>query len=69
MVETLLQNMIMLTLLGGDHSARCFRAVVKLIFRKMNNPDIPTSTVTLRVGHIDAAKDTYKFYRRPLHIS
>jgi hypothetical protein len=45
---------------GGDHGARHFKAVVQVIFRKMNNPDIPTSTITLQVGHIDAAKDTYK---------
>jgi hypothetical protein len=45
---------------GGDHGARHFRAVVQLIFRKKNSPGIPTSAVTLQVGHIDAAQDTYK---------
>ena len=45
---------------GGDHGARCFRAVVQLIFRSKNNPEVPTCSVTLQVGHFDAAKDTYE---------
>jgi hypothetical protein len=45
---------------GDDHGARWFRAVVQLIFRSKNNGNVPTSSVTLQVGHIDAPKDTYE---------
>ncbi len=45
---------------GGDHGVRRFRAVIQHIFRSKNSTDIPTSSVTLQVGHIDTAKDTYE---------
>jgi hypothetical protein len=45
---------------GGDHGARRFRAVVQVIFRSKNNANVPTSSITLQVGHINAAKDTYE---------
>jgi len=45
---------------GGDHGARRFRAVGQLIFISKNNGNVPTSSVTLQVGHVDAPKDTYE---------
>jgi hypothetical protein len=33
---------------------------VQLIFRSQNHPEVPTCSVTLQVGHIDTAKDTYE---------
>ena len=47
---------------GGDHGARHFKAVVQVIFRKMNNPDIPTSTITSAI--LMPPKIHMKFYRR-----
>jgi len=45
--------------LGGDHGARRFRAVIQLIFRNNNCPS-ETYSVTIHVGNIDCNKDTRK---------
>jgi hypothetical protein len=43
---------------GGDHGARKFHAVVRLIFRNKNDASITTLSVVLTVGSIDCAKDS-----------
>jgi hypothetical protein len=43
---------------GGDHGARKFCAVVRLIFRNKNDASITTLSVVLTVGSIDCAKDS-----------
>ncbi len=42
---------------GGDHGARRFRAVVKLILRNNNNKEVKPLSVVLTVGSINCAKE------------
>jgi hypothetical protein len=43
---------------GGDHGQRKFRMVMRLIYRNKANAEVPAVMHTIKVGHIDCAKDT-----------
>jgi hypothetical protein len=53
---------------GGDHGARHFRAVTKLIFRSNVQPDLEPFSIVMQVGNIDIAKDTRSVLERTLGI-
>lgn len=64
--QFLSQYNVLDVVLGGDHGARRFRAAVKLIFRRKDQPDVKTTSIILQVGHIDTAKDTYEILQQTL---
>ncbi len=43
---------------GGDHGQRKFRMVVWLIYQNKANAEVPDVMHTIKVGHIDFAKDS-----------
>jgi hypothetical protein len=43
---------------GGDHGARRFRAVIKIIFRNTEDKSVPSYSIVLTVGNIDCRKET-----------
>jgi hypothetical protein len=45
---------------GGDHGQRKFRMVMRLIYRNKSNSEVPAVMPTIKVGHIDCAKDTHE---------
>ncbi len=53
---------------GGDHGAWRFRAVVKIIFRNADRPDVFTHSITLQVGHINCEKDTYEVLKGTIGV-
>jgi hypothetical protein len=53
---------------GGDHGARRFRAVTKIIFRSNVQPDLEPFSIVMQVGNIDIAKDTRSVLERTLGI-
>jgi hypothetical protein len=53
---------------GGDHGARRFRAVVRLIFRNTEEHDIEPYSIVMQVGNIDVAKDTRSVLEKTIAV-
>jgi hypothetical protein len=51
---------------GGDHGQRKFRMLMRLIYRNKSDTNVPVLMHTIKVGHIDCAKDTQKILERTI---